>query len=94
MLDKWRKRRSRLDKAIDEVLIDMEGFTSDTPEYAKALKHLKTLQRLRQAEKPAPPRWDTVIITAGNLAGIVVIVKYEQMNVIVSKGLNFLQKLK
>jgi len=93
MLEKWREK-NRLDKAIDEVLSDMDGFTSDQDEYAKMVEHLETLHKLRQAEKPKPPQWDTVLVTVGNLVGIGVIVKYEQMNVIVSKGMDFLKKLK
>lgn len=93
LLDRFRSK-SKLDEAIDEVLVDMNSVTSDTPEYAKMVKRLKTLHALRQAEKPKPVDWNTVVLTCGNIAGICVIVKYEQFNVITSKAMNFLQKLK
>lgn len=93
MLKKWRKK-SLLQTAIDSVLHDMDGFTSDEDEYAKMSEQLERLHKLKAAESPKPLNYDTVVLAASNLAGILMIVKYEQTAVIVSKALNFMHKLR
>lgn len=85
----------RLNKAIEDVLIDMGGFTSETEEYADMLKQLERLYKLKEQDTPKPPISPEVLLTVGaNLFGILAILHYEKVNVVTSKALSFVLKLK
>lgn len=85
---------SGLEKAIDDILVDMQGFTSETEEYAAMAKQLTALYSLKDAGRPSRVSPDTMAIVAGNLLGILVIVGYERASVVTSKGLSLLLKAK
>lgn len=93
MLEKWRNK-SLLQKAIDDILEQMQNFSADDEEYAKMSEQLEKLHKLKMSESPKPVNFDTVVLSLSNLIGIVVIVGYEQKSVIVSKALNFMHKLR
>lgn len=94
MFTKKAPSETGLDKAIDEVLREMQGFTSDTEEYATMVTHLSTLYKLKETSSPKGVSADTMAIIAGNLVGIMVIVGYERANIIGSKALSFVMKLR
>lgn len=81
-----------LDKVIDALLQDMSITSTDTKEYATLLGHLVTLQKLKETNSPKPISRDTILVVAGNLAGIVLILAYENSRVITSKALGFVLK--
>jgi hypothetical protein len=85
----------RLDKAIEDIFIDMGGFTSETEEYADMLKKLERLYKLKEQDTPQPFISPEVALTvAANLFGILAILHYEKVNVVTSKALSFVMKLK
>lgn len=85
----------RLDKAIEDIFIDMGGFTSETEEYADMLKKLERLYKLKEQDTPKPMISPEVALTvAANLFGILAILHYEKVNVVTSKALSFVLKLK
>jgi hypothetical protein len=85
----------RLDKAIEDIFIDMGGFTSETEEYADMLKKLERLYKLKEQDTPKPVISPEVLLTVGaNLFGILAILHYEKVNVVTSKALSFVMKLK
>lgn len=83
-----------LDDAIASVLSDLDGFTSETEEYAASVDRLVKLYAIREANQPKKISPDTLVIVAANLLGIMIIVNHERMNVITSKALAFLPKLR
>lgn len=83
-----------LEKAIDQVLLDMHGLMSDSKEYAAMATQLQKLYNLKALDKPSRVSPDTLAIIAGNLAGILVIVVYERTHVVTSKALSFILKLR
>lgn len=116
-------QESPLDKAIRDVLSELNVLTADSKEYAAATDQLVKLHKLKQEEdklaldasandtkfmlerqklhqemldstrkKRVSP--DTLVAVAGNLLGIIVIVGYENKNVITSKALSFLKALR
>lgn len=85
---------SRLTQAIDAIFDDMAGFTSDADEYEAMTDQLKKLYKLKAIDKPEHVCPDTLAIIAGNLIGIILILGYEQKNVITTKALMFVQKLR
>jgi len=82
-----------LEKAIDQVLKEMETVTADSPEFAKMVDRLVTLHKALP-EKERKVKWDTLITVAGNLAGIVMILSFERAHVVTSKALSFVLKSK
>lgn len=84
----------RLEKAIIELMHEMNSVTGDSPEYAQMVKQLGKLYKIREqsASKKVSP--DTIALIAGNLAGIVLIVGHERANVVTSKALGFVSKLR
>jgi hypothetical protein len=83
-----------LQSAIDAVLYAMQTFDPSSDDYAKLLKQLSKLYKLK--EPPAPTRVspDTLALVLGNLAGVLLIVTYEKHNIVTSKALTFVQKLR
>lgn len=84
-----------LEEAISRLHADMQTVDPNTEAYTKMAKNLGKLYKLRALDKedkyrPSP---DTLALVLANLLGIVIIVGYEQKNVIASKALSFVQKL-
>lgn len=86
--------RTRLDDAIDALLETMTNEPYDSEDYGKKLKHLTELHKLKESSTPKPPSADTMLVVAGNLAGIVMIIGYERAHVITSKALQFVLRLR
>lgn len=94
MTDKKSKNEpDALNKAIDRILAYMESITPNSEEYAKMVGMLDTLYKIKANEK-RPPSVDVTAILSivGNLAGIGLILKHEQLHVIASKALGFVTK--
>jgi hypothetical protein len=83
-----------LDTLIQRVVNDMELYGPDSEEYSKMVKHLESLNRMKSQKWWTRLSWDTVLIVLGNLLGILIIVAYEERNVISSKALSMTQKTK
>jgi hypothetical protein len=86
--------RTRLDDAIDSLLVTMSAEPYESEDYGKMLKHLTELYKLKENSAPKRPSPDTVLLVAGNLAGIVIIIGYERANVIASKAIGFVLRLR
>lgn len=84
-----------LEKAIDQLLSEMANFSGDDDEYAKMVDQLQKLYNLKTVDqRPEKVSLNTLATIAGNLAGIIIIVGYEQRNVVTSKALGFLRPLR
>lgn len=95
-MNTWKSKTedSALEQAIDELFDEMSGYSGDSEEYAKRVDQLSKLYSLKEIDSKKRVSPDTLAIVAGNLAGIVVIVGYERMNIVTSKALNFILKLR
>lgn len=82
---------SQLEKAIYDAARELDGFTAEGPEYKRIVDQMEKLQKLR-TPKSEPLSHNTLAVVLGNLMGIAVIVKYEQLNVMTSKALSFVMK--
>lgn len=89
---KKRDKRTKLEKEIDNLLNEMDYQDKSSDEYAKNVRHLYRLYDARNKEKPRSVSPDTVLLVAANLLGIVLILKYEQLNTITSRAINFVFK--
>ena len=86
--------KTELEQAISEVLFELHGFGSESDEYAQMVDQLTKLHALKECEKPARITPDTLLLVGGNILGIFLILTYERANVVTSKALNFLFKLR
>lgn len=75
-----------LNDLIDEVLTQMNTLGPDADEYPKLMAYLERLHELKAKSQRDRVSSDTLALIAGNLAGILLIVAYEQKHVMTSKG--------
>jgi len=87
-------KTSDLDEPIKALLDDINTIGPDDPEYSKKVEQLDRLMKIKAAEPRFRVSPDTVFLVLGNLLGILIIVSYEQKHVLVSKALNYIQKMK
>lgn len=84
-----------VEQAIEDVAKEMISLNSDSDEYAKMNKQLAELivtrTKLQSTGKIGPEIWMPV---AANLAGILLIMNHERVNVIATKALGQVTKLK
>jgi hypothetical protein len=95
-MNTWKSKDegSALDEAINELFLEMAALSGDSEEYAKMADQLSKLYSLKEMDSKKRVSPDTLAIVIGNLLGIVMIVGHERMNVVTSKALNFILKLR
>lgn len=84
--------QAKLEKAIDELLLDLATVNSDSEEYNTMIDQLAKLCALRDQTSRKRISSDTLVIVGGNLLGILLIVGHERANVVTSKALSFVLK--
>jgi hypothetical protein len=89
-----KKENTPLENAIARVQSYLESQEIDSDDYAKALKHLSELHKMKEAEKPSRVSPDTMLTVGANLVGILLIIRHEHVNVISSKAMSTLMKPK
>jgi len=88
----WEEKTSIVDEPIARVLTEMNTYGPENPEFEKNLTYLERLQELKAGERRhfrVSP--DTIALVLGNLAGIVIIVVYENKHVMTSKAMGFIK---
>ena len=85
---KWFKRKKDpLDKHIEMLQQEMYLQQLSGEEYKKLMERMERLYKLKAETRRKPVSNDTLALVFGNLAGILLIVAYEQKHVMSSKGL-------
>lgn len=85
-------KRTNLEKEIDSVLKCMNELSPDSEEYQKMAENLERLYKSKSYDEDRDVSPDTLAVIVGNLAGILLILKHEELNVITSKALGFVLK--
>lgn len=83
---------SVLADSIDRIIAEMNEVDTDSNKYQESLTRLERLMSLQKEEKGNGVSPDTMALVLGNLAGILIIVGYERLHVITSRGLQFILK--
>lgn len=87
-----------LQKAITALISQLDDHDASTEEYTTMVSNVKVLVEARQLEeatdKPNRPSADTMLSVGGSVLGILMILGFEKANVITSKGLSFIPKIK
>lgn len=86
------REASNLEKAIDTLLTQMSVVSCDSDEYAKMVVSLDKLYKLKEIDAPKRVSPDTLALIGGNIAGILLIIGHEKVNVITTKALGFVLK--
>lgn len=90
----WKKTPSVYDEPIEKVLIEMREQDVDSTEYAAAIGHLETLEKLKTQKGFRWPSADTMAVAGANLLGVLIIVAYEQKHPWTSKAKDHIIKPK
>lgn len=86
-----------LDDAIENLISGADGLDDGSEEQARAVESLKTLMELRAADKASKKfHVNPDVVTSGvmQLLGIVAILGFEKANVITTKAIGFVPKVK
>lgn len=87
-----------LDETITKLISKLEGMEAGSEEYSKAVVSLQTLMELRAAEQAVAKQHlvspEKIADIAANLLGISLILGFEKANVVTSKGLGFVPRIK
>lgn len=86
--------REELDKAIEVALAELSGYKVVDEEYATICEQLEMLYKLRSQKREPAVSMETLVTVGANLAGILLILNHERMNVVASKALGFVMKSK
>lgn len=87
-----KREQTKLEKEIDSVLEALSVFDKSSDEYELLLDRLTSLYSIKEKDKKWNVSPDTMAVVAGNLIGIMLILKHEELNVITSKAMNFVIK--
>lgn len=82
---------TRPDEIIDMVLTRLKDSSLTPDDYTKYVGQLEVLYKIK-SPKDRPVSIDALVGLLGNLAGIAMILKHEQLHVVTSKALGFVTK--
>lgn len=82
------KERS-IDDEIKRLLTDMEGMDVSSKEYAAATKNLTELVSAENSKNRSKVSPDMIVSAVTNIAGILLILNYERLDIVTSKAINF-----
>jgi hypothetical protein len=85
---------SELDKTIARALAELDRHAVGSEEYVKTLDILSKLMKLKADERPKQISKDTILVSVTNLLGIMLIIRYEQFNIVTTKAMNLAMKPK
>jgi hypothetical protein len=94
MLIRRTEHETGLEKAINDILVQMSTTSPDNKEYSAMCDQLVKLYELKKIDLPQQVSPDTLVIVAGNLLGILLIVNYEKMEILTSKALSLVLRLR
>ena len=75
-----------IDDLIADVMREMASMKPYSDDYPEMLSYLERLTKLKGKKTREPVSSDTLALIFGNIAGILIIVAYEQKHVMVSKA--------
>lgn len=86
------KPKSKLEIEIDKLVLALNDYPTSSEEYGELVERLKVLHKIQDDTKPASVSPDVKLTVFANLAGILMIIRHEHINVVASKALSFVMK--
>lgn len=88
--------------AVDQDLIDnlalaynaLRQMDQGAEDYVKQVDQIVKLEAIRSAQRPDRIKLDTLVASATNLFGILLIVNHEHVGVVTSKALAFIKPIR
>lgn len=84
------KHQRMLESELDRALIRLKTEIFTTEDYDTMLRLVERLHDMLDKDKPDVVSKNTMLAVAGNLLGIILILKHEHLNPITSKALGFI----
>jgi hypothetical protein len=88
------KEPTDLDLALTRAYTQLKQHEVASEEYAKIMKQIAKMEKLKTQEKSKPISKDTLAMIGGNLAGILIVVAYENSHVWTTKALGVAPKIR
>ena len=88
----FKRKKKAIDCEIERVLAQLSGMQADSEQYRAAVMNLKVLYNARSCKTDSSVGADTVVMAVTNLAGILLVLNYEQVHVVSSKAIGFILK--
>ena len=88
------KPKSQRQREIDRLILELDAHGPSSEEYGNVLDRLQKLHKMEQDYRPDRPSADAVVAAGANLLAVVLIIRHENLNVISTKALSFVSKLK
>jgi hypothetical protein len=82
------------DEEVKHILTKLASLSPDSEEYTKTVNNLSRLCEARSLKTNRTISLDTIINGAVNLLGILLILNHERLNVITSKSIAFIPKVR
>lgn len=83
-----------LDQAIENAFNELKNHDCDSEEYAGIVSQLKKLHEMKSDNhKTRPVSYDTLAMIAANLTGIVLVLKFEQTQIVTGRAITLVRKL-
>lgn len=83
-----------LELEIDKAIRELSNHAVGSQEYVKALECVVKLHRMKEEEKPSSVSKDTLFSIGANLVGILMVIRHEQVNVIFSRAMQMVFRIK
>lgn len=83
---------SIIDLELERAVRELKNHPIGSEEYNKTLEVIIKLHRMRSEETSDPVSKDTVALIAANLLGIVMVIRHEHVNVIVSRAMGMVMR--
>jgi hypothetical protein len=94
MFGPFKKKEDLKQVAANALLTNMTTYGPDSADYLRNLEYLERIEALKTKNRRPKLSPDQIALVAGNLAGILIIVAYEQKHVFGSRAQNSLLKPK
>lgn len=94
MLTRLKRKPKPIDTEIEDLFARLNAVSVSSEDYEKVMNQIERLHKMKMQNASRRVSPDTALMAFTNLAGIAVIVRHEQFNVITSKALSFVSKTK
>lgn len=91
-ITKHDKIRTDIEREMDSLISELQGCEVISKEYSLILDRVERLNKIRLSDEGNSISPDTLVVVGGNLAGILLILGYERLNIITTKALGFVIK--
>lgn len=93
--DKAIPRHQRLlEEEFARVLTVLPLNPADSEDYAKLMKSAERIHAMMDIKKTSPVSRDTLLTVSANILGLLLIIRHEDVNVITSKALGFVIRVR